>query len=171
MSSWRMGGNGWGTLSEGSWPGRLILGREFSFPPPGVPMGLRLTPLLPWSTCCWCRNIPGRGCGAAGGRGRQSSRVWCPRHLGEGKKETPGSIASTHGNCAGRSIGFSSSRLFFLLWLKLRLREVKTLSRGHTVPEWGFSHLTLEASWPPSFYTTAPCLGLSGHAGSPLGWS
>lgn len=30
------------------------------------------------------------------GRCRQSSRVWCPRHLGEGRKETPVFIASAH---------------------------------------------------------------------------
>lgn len=67
--------------------------------------------------------------------------------------------------------GIYLQQTIFLLWLKLRLRKVKTLSHGHTEPEWGFSHLTLEASWPPSFYTTGPCLGFSGQAGSPLGWS
>lgn len=30
------------------------------------------------------------------GRCRQSSRVWCPRHLGEGRKETHVFIASAH---------------------------------------------------------------------------
>ena len=165
-----MGGN---ALSEGSSQGRLILGGSFPSNPPNPEgsTGLRLTQLLPWSTCCWCRNTPGRGCGAAGGRCRQSSRAWCLRHLGEGKKETPGSVASAQWVLHWALYRIYLQQTIFLLWLKLRLKEVKTLSRGHTVPEWGFSHLTLEASWPPSFYTTTPCLGLSGQAGSPLGWS
>lgn len=58
-----------------------------SHPAPGMSTGLRLTRLLARSICCWCRNTPAGGRGAVGGRCRQSSRVWCPRHLREGRKE------------------------------------------------------------------------------------
>lgn len=96
LSGWRMGGSGQGTLSESCWSDWLCNRRRPFLTPLEGSTGLRLTRLLAGSTCCWCRNTLGGGHEAVHGRCRQSSRVWCPRHLGEGRKETPVFIASAN---------------------------------------------------------------------------